>query len=223
MVYGRTIDGKDYTFGVSGKLYRNGLVMFDRQTDSLWLHITGEGIKGEMKGKQLPLVATAGMSRWKDWRRAHPDTTVLTRRGREDFPDRYETYHESDQTGVRPLKNRDERLGAKEMVLGVRVGGLAKAYPHARMKNAPLIVDTIGETAVVVFHEADTGLTVAYDAGGRKFESMLDGSRARAGETVWDLRTGREVRGDGVLTPLPAINAYWFAWADYYPKTEIHE
>ncbi|MCA9926812.1 MAG: DUF3179 domain-containing protein, partial [Anaerolineales bacterium] len=32
MVYSREINGAEYTFGVSGKLIRNVLVMYDRQT-----------------------------------------------------------------------------------------------------------------------------------------------------------------------------------------------
>ncbi|MBI3286672.1 MAG: DUF3179 domain-containing protein, partial [Chloroflexi bacterium] len=35
-MYARRIGGEEYTFGVSGKLIMNTLVMYDRQTGSLW-------------------------------------------------------------------------------------------------------------------------------------------------------------------------------------------
>ncbi len=52
-MYGRELDGKTYTFGHEGVLYRQSFVMYDKQTDSLWVHTTGEAIKGALKGKVL--------------------------------------------------------------------------------------------------------------------------------------------------------------------------
>lgn len=36
MVFDRNIDGKARTFGVSGLLYRSDVLMYDRETESLW-------------------------------------------------------------------------------------------------------------------------------------------------------------------------------------------
>ena len=36
MVHGRTKDGKIDEFGVSGYVYKNVFIMFDRRTESLW-------------------------------------------------------------------------------------------------------------------------------------------------------------------------------------------
>ena len=52
-MYGREIDGLTYTFGVSGKLWRGALLMYDHQTRSLWSHITGQAVKGASQRKQL--------------------------------------------------------------------------------------------------------------------------------------------------------------------------
>ena len=40
-MYAREIEGRELTFGVSGKLIMNALVLYDRQTDSLWSQFLG--------------------------------------------------------------------------------------------------------------------------------------------------------------------------------------
>jgi len=40
-VYARTVGSRTLTFGVSGMLYRDALVMYDRETESLWSQVHG--------------------------------------------------------------------------------------------------------------------------------------------------------------------------------------
>lgn len=53
IVFDRRLDGQVLDFGVSGKLRNSDMIMFDRQTESWWQQFTGEGIVGELTGKQL--------------------------------------------------------------------------------------------------------------------------------------------------------------------------
>ena len=60
MVYARTLGGRTYTFQVSGRLWRNSLIMVDRETDTYWSQVTGRAIGGQHRGAQLEkLEATA--------------------------------------------------------------------------------------------------------------------------------------------------------------------
>jgi len=85
VVHDRRVDGRELTLGVSGKLLDGNLVMYDVETDSLWLQATGEqtfeeggeGASGGRTLKELPREEW-GVVRWADWRRDHPDTLVLT-------------------------------------------------------------------------------------------------------------------------------------------------
>ena len=43
-MYARDIAGQELNFGVSGKLIMNALVMFDRQTETLWSQFLGEAV-----------------------------------------------------------------------------------------------------------------------------------------------------------------------------------
>ena len=80
MVHDRRVDGKELTLGVSGKLVDGNLVMYDTQSDSLWLQSSGESLEGARRGQKLEeLPAEAwGVVRWGEWRQQHPDTLVLT-------------------------------------------------------------------------------------------------------------------------------------------------
>ena len=53
IVYDRRLEGKLLDFGTTGKLRNSDMVMYDRQTESWWQQFIGEGIVGEMTGKQL--------------------------------------------------------------------------------------------------------------------------------------------------------------------------
>ena len=55
-MYDREIDGQEVSFGVSGKLIMNVLVMYDRETDSLWSQLLGQAVAGPMKGTKLEFI-----------------------------------------------------------------------------------------------------------------------------------------------------------------------
>ena len=44
-----TINGQLLDFGTSGKLYRSNLVMYDRETGSLWPQVLGQAVIGPLK------------------------------------------------------------------------------------------------------------------------------------------------------------------------------
>jgi len=48
----------ELTFGVSGKLIMNALVMYDRQTETLWSQFLGQAVEGELAGETLGIVAS---------------------------------------------------------------------------------------------------------------------------------------------------------------------
>jgi hypothetical protein len=59
--HSREINGTVHEFGVSGKLIMKALVMFDRETESLWSQFLSQSVRGELKGTKLesiPLTLT---------------------------------------------------------------------------------------------------------------------------------------------------------------------
>ena len=76
IVYAREIEGRELLFGVSGKLIMNALVMYDRETDSLWSQFLGVAVKGPLERTPLEPIGTT-LTEWATWRELHPDTLVL--------------------------------------------------------------------------------------------------------------------------------------------------
>ncbi len=75
MVFDGRLDGQTLTFGVSGLLRHSDMIMYDHQTESWWQQAVGEGIAGEMTGRELDQLP-AWMESWAAFRDAYPDGLV---------------------------------------------------------------------------------------------------------------------------------------------------
>ncbi|MCE2395090.1 DUF3179 domain-containing protein [Candidatus Poribacteria bacterium] len=238
-MYSRELDGKIYTFGVSGKLLRDALLMYDHQTRTLWSHITGAAVEGELKGKRLTMLAGTPRITWKDWKRNHPLTEVLS--AANDFRrpgkqiqeiriDNYAMYHASPDAGISGTQYTDNRLMNKELVVGVRINESYRAYPFTAFKKQSIINDEVADEPVLAFHDLESNATAV-------FLRTVDGEtltfKPAQGyfvkdiktETTWNLITGVATEGKlkgHTLKRLPAMNIYWFAWARYHPETTVY-
>lgn len=75
MAFSARVDGRELSFGVSGLLYNSDVLLYDRQSKSLWSQILAEAVAGPMKGHKLEFLPTAHTS-WLQWRTRHPLTEV---------------------------------------------------------------------------------------------------------------------------------------------------
>jgi hypothetical protein len=133
-------------FGVSGLLYNSNVLLYDRQTESLWSQVLAQAVTGPMKGQTLPTLPLS-LTSWQDWRQAHPDTKVLsadTGYFRNYERDPYREYARRNAL-MFPIRNLSRALPLKEMVTGLVINGEAKAYPHRALRNQTLpLYDTLG-------------------------------------------------------------------------------
>ena len=227
-MYSREVDGEVLDFGVSGKLIRNTLVMYDRQTESLWSQLLGEAVDGPLEGTVLIYVPAVHI-RWQEWRELHPDTLALVK-GYQGARDSYASYYNSSQTGVIGERYQDDRLYAKEFVVGVALDGAAVAYPFGALSAQSTINDQVGETPVVVLFAAGSGASVVYDrrieGNTLNFSETVDGALVDAESgTLWDRWSGEALAGPLVgsrLEPVKSTAAFWFGWKDWYPDSAIY-
>jgi hypothetical protein len=65
--------------GQSGYFVGTLPLLFDRETDSLWLERDGvmTAVAGRLKGATLPRVARVAPVAWGDWRSRHPRSRLL--------------------------------------------------------------------------------------------------------------------------------------------------
>lgn len=234
----RTVDGEETTFGVSGLLFRDALVMYDERTESLWSQIAAAAIQGERVGTTLELVPSA-LTTWAEFREQYPEgvvlrpppesSTVTGRNSTRDY-DRnpYAGYESSSQIGIGGSGSfDDDRLHPKTTVVGVEHGGVARAYPLEPVQQAGVVNDEVGGLPVVVA-ATDSGTLVAYvrevDDETLTFEREGDGFLA-AGGSRWRLLGGRAVDGPHEGTRLQQANTvaqeFFFSWLNFHPETEV--
>ena len=227
-MYSRLIDGAEYTFGVSGKLIMNVLVMYDRQTDSLWSQLIGEAVDGPLKGTKLEFVPS-WQTTWSDWKAQYPDTLALDK-GFGGSRDPYTSYYNSSSSGVIGQSTIDDRLYAKEFVIGLEQDGEAVAYPFGVLNEIPVVNDQVGDQQVLVVFNADTGTGVVFDRqvdGQALTFSLAEGRTLTDAETgtLWDGLTGLALEGPlagETLTRLKSTASFWFGWKDWYPDTRVY-
>lgn len=183
--------GQTLQFGVSGLLYNSDVLLYDRQTDSLWSQLLRRGISGKFAGTKLQTVPVFHTT-WRDWRRQYPQTKILTpetgaRRNYKSDP--YEGYEKTENIYFPVAPRAPGEFHPKEWTLGVLAGGAAKAYPFSELnKNgAKKVVDVVGgEKLIIHWNEKEW-----------------------AARAEWQTDGGESVR------------AFWFAWFAFHPQTEI--
>ena len=184
----------------------NALVMYDHQTDSLWSHFTGDVVLGDYFGTRLELVPSTHTT-WGRWKELHPDTVALDKGGRYSY-DNYTSYYRNSE----PRRNRgeqrvDDRLRTKDLVVGVVIGGEAKAYAFNDLAEQPVVNDSVGGRSVLIAFddESSTGNTFSRDVDGRTLDFRFSESAGDDGLLMVDNETGSEWRlltGEAVSGPL---------------------
>ena len=231
-VYDRTVDGRTLTFGTSGKLADDALVMYDRETGTEWQQTTGRAIAGELGGERLRTLA-APITTWERFAAEYPDGVVLQPvRGGEAEPGRsardaydirsydmgpYERYARSDEFGLYGMRGEGrkrtwdrEDVDAKTVVLGVERDDEAVGYPIDHLEAVGgVVTDSVGGLDVVVF--AADGRGGVFEDPGFAFETSP--GTVRGDGATWDPTTGRSSDGRW-LDRVPARRLFAFAWQD---------
>ena len=247
-MYRRTVDGELLEFGTTGALRDSNLLMYDRQTETWWQEVGGEGVIGHYAGWRLEQLYLSIVS-WADFKAAFPDGRVLSRpdSGRPYGSNPYSGY---DRPGSSPFLfdgEEDPRLPAVERVVAIERGNAAWAVSFTALAEERVVEASVGGEDVVVFWTP--GTASALDAGtvsrGRDVGTAgifspvgPDGETltfaADAGGNITDMETGsvwnifgRAESGPlagAELRPAPGrIGQFWFSWAVYRPDTVVYD
>lgn len=246
IAFDRNLDGKIYSFGVTGMLRHSDMIMYDRETESWWQQISGEGIVGDLNGKILKQFPSQIVS-FGQFAKAFPKGTVLSRdtgHKREYGTNPYRGYDDITKTPFLFRGKPDERLKPMEKIIAIELDGVTKAYPHTVTKKKRVISDIVGKTEIVIFHAdgavsaLDEGqisesknigssgvfipeidekkLTFVYDNG----EFVDDQTKSRW--NVFGLAVDGELKGKQ-LKQIQSGDYFAFAWLVFKPKTEIYK
>ena len=173
MVYSRQITGKERFFGVSGLLYRSNVLMYDKGSESLWSQLKGEAVTGPLTGTELKVLPST-LTSWKKWRELHPETQVLsfdTGYGRNYDFDPYLNYYKQ-QSGFKSFFKLGPNEKEKELVVGIVIDGLARAYPLEQLKKVGVTKDYLAGKELNLSFDVATDRLSVVDAQGNSIEQM---------------------------------------------------
>jgi len=192
MAFDARVDGAPLEFGVSGLLYNSDVLLYDRRTESLWSQLLRQAVSGPLKGHRLRMLPLQHTS-WRQWRKAHPHTLVLsadTGYDRDYRRDPYAGY--ADAKGLYfPVDHLDPRYPPKQPTLGLELDGVFWAYPLVELEKAG-------------------GMVQVKDAQGRSYRVSYDADSQSA--WVEDAQGKR----------LPSVIGYWFAWMAFHPDSRVY-
>lgn len=192
VAFNRRVHGDVLVFGVSGLLYNSDVLLFDRDTESLWSQIIGKAISGAFKGtalEMLPLTHTT----WSDWKQRYPESTVLSEHtgfGRNYARNPYAGYESNHDIHFPVTVRAPRNYHPKERVLGLSTQKAHKAYPFIELNKH----------------------------GQSEFNDTLDG---KTFTIHWDMETQSGYITDSENRTIPTMQAYWFAWYAFHPDTKI--
>ena len=191
MVFDVQRNEAEFTFGVSGLLFNSDVLLYDRQTGSLWSQILSQAVSGPMKHTKLDLLPSSHTN-WADWRERHPDTLVLStdtgyQRNYGSSP--YLDYERTNRL-MFDVENRNSAYANKDLVLGLSIGDRDRAYPFKELQKQDI----------------------------ERFDDELAEQQLTI---IWSESANSAYVLDQFDTEIPTVLAYWFAWYAFHPQTEI--
>lgn len=239
MAWNALIEDRPTEFGVSGLLFRNNLILYDRNTNSYWSQMRVQSVHGDLAGyvpETIPVIET----KWSTWVEMFPDSKVLR-------PDVWSTegyksyaYGKSYLTDhdefIFPVKRTDNRLQNKDRVHGVVFPGADSTSYRIRIYPPDLYIDSIrvineifnNEHLVFISH-GPKDLSAVYSATTQSDQTVLSFEPVQDALPIvmtdeegnlWDIfgiaRQGPRT-GEQLGSPIN-YKGYWFAWVDMFDE-----
>ena len=252
--------GIRYNLSMNGKppikldffgLYNGVVTLCDRESESVFLHVSGKFINGPLLGKELtpePLLDTT----WGEWKRLHPDTLVMSPDN--EYSAHYPVKGNLVQRGntrfgmpffQASITRGDKRLAPFDKVLGVTLAKrgadgtetgtvLRRAYPIKALQDAGGVInDSLGDMPAAVFFDPKTisasavsrvldGKTLTFEA--RKAQNDTVAFYDKETGTRWSIE-GKAEEGMLAGKSLDLLDAHlsqWYGWSAYFPDTTIY-
>src|SRR5271169_958155 len=224
--------------------------MRDRETGSWWQQVTGRAIAGALAGSALELMPndelTFGL--WKsEASQGQGRFLVLTPVPGHDDKDYDKKWEEEVAKYPVPLTFPGRGLKDRDVILGVAMGGQARAFPLEKVRGTNPVEDKIAGVPVVLVTGADGESVRVFRSqwNGQDIELYRDtqndgqrdgqsDGRSSGQSTEWRLvdSMGNTWNFAGCATSGPAVGQclekinflkdYWFDWKNYNPQTTLY-
>ncbi len=230
--WNRIIDGETTTFGVSGLLYNTNLIPYDRKTGSNWSQMKLQSVNGPLISKFISVVPIVETN-WATIKSAFPNAKVVSTntgysRNYEQYP--YGDYRTNNSSLLFPVDHKDNRVLAKNRVMGIFDGEKTKAYQIVDFSSpGEILLDKFNSKRFLLYGNIAKNIIVAFDI------SMIDSTltfEILDSDLPWIFKDSKKNKynlfgisenNKKVLKPAKSFIAYWFAWVAFYPNTELYE
>ena len=235
VVFDPQVDGVRLDLGVSGLLFANNLVMFDRTSGAVYgPQLEVDGRCSVYTSATLEVLGVQEMS-WGRWKALYPDTRVVG--GSTGFPRNYRnypygSYDEITSSDLLFPMDVDDSRPLKERVLAIRNGRAGQGWPFgelAGLGDQVALNETVGGVPTAIFYEARDGETAtAFDARADgqtlTFDTAAEGTwMDRETSSTWSI-SGLAIDGPLAGSQLEAREdayvLFWFAWRHFQPDGE---
>ncbi len=162
----------------SGLLSRSNKVMYDLRTQSVFDTFTGAAVSGPLQDQGIVLEETTVVTTtWREWKLAHPDTTIIAEDGGIGRTYELDPLQGRDDNGpIFPIGPADDRLDVQELVVGVIT---AAETPVAFPADAARAALAAGETVT------SAGVELVDDGGGLRAIDAATGTSIPSHESFW--------------------------------------
>lgn len=228
------VEHADPSYGVSGLLYNSNLLLYDRETGSIWSQLLELAVFGDRSGEKANHIQVLQTS-FRTLKAMYPDAMVMTRntghvRSYDDYL--YGDYRDSNSFLFR-VGRQDNRMHPKQRVIGIHDGTASKVYQLGAFGlSTKTINDQFGSQSIVVVGNSALNYAAIYDrvlsdGSVLAFEPIQDALPNVMSDTegnIWDI-FGTAVSGPRVGEQLASVNSYtamWFAWSAHFSTVELH-
>ncbi len=231
------MNGRALHFYLAG-INNQNFLMRDRETGTWWQQITGKAIYGPLQGATLQLVLSDELT-FGEWRSEFPSGQVLAPvlRYVKDYDSNWEP-----EVAKLPvvISFPGTELKSRDIVIGLTINGVARAYPWETFAKQSPIVDRVNGTPLLLVLGPDGKSFRVFISriDGRDSEFFLRTAAGAASDpkadwalldtsttSQWNFQ-GCAVSGPAAgkcLARVPALKDYWFDWRNYHPETTVYK
>lgn len=232
IAWGREIQGEVTTFGVSGLLYRNNVIPYDRKTDSNWSQLKLLCVNGTLIGES-PNSSSLVEINWGTWKKMFPLSRVVstdTGFDREYYIYPYGSYRTNNQYFIFPIDPLKNNIPAKERVHMIIANDKTKVYRFQDFKEGSVIKDSfqgkeyllVGNNGFIVSFELDPAMasrefTYEFDEG----EMVMKDDQLNSWSIFGEALSGPD-KGSYLNNSHTSMMGYYFSVESFYKNPEIY-
>jgi hypothetical protein len=173
MIFNRDIKNNILNFGVSGLLYENDVLMYDKESNSLWSQLAMKSVSGKYNKTELDWINSYQMT-WKAWKSIYPKSLVLstdTGYNRDYKKDAYTSYFKS-SSAMFPFEKSRNDLNDKDWVFGIIIDGVAKAYSIKSLEKSLIVNDKLSNKSLLLEYNNKNKSLKVHDSKGNKIQAV---------------------------------------------------